>query len=231
MVLLFPLPFVIASHSLPCPLLRPSLLLRLPCLTPFSYAPPSVLTALSYAPHSSYAFPALRRAPYAPPSVLTPCAFPALRSARICIVFKRPAKGSEWHSQVYKNEATTQLFGKITVSHCVELFCKDFRQENRKAQPFGFFISGLFAELLLQIYSVWQPALSYTTRFLCYAPLLLLTLLSYSLAPVAQALLVHLCKESVEQRQERPVTLRHQLHMTRCDKVPDNILQAACIDQ
>ena len=73
------------------------------------------------------------------------------------------------------------------------------------------------------------PALSYTTRFLSYAPLLLLTWLSYSLAPLAQALLVHLFKYHEEYRQGLLVRQGHNLHMTRCSRVPENIQAAACV--
>ena len=71
------------------------------------------------------------------------------------------------------------------------------------------------------------PALSYTTRFLSYAPLLLLTWLSYSLAPLAQALIVHLYKENPEYRHGKTIMLRHSLHMSRCIQVPENVLEAA----
>ena len=69
--------------------------------------------------------------------------------------------------------------------------------------------------------------LSYTTRFLSYAPLLLLTWLSYSLAPFAQALLVLLCKYSDEYRQGKLVSSPHSLHLTRCSVVPENVQVAA----
>ena len=71
------------------------------------------------------------------------------------------------------------------------------------------------------------PALSYTTRFLSCARLLLLTLLSYSLA--AQALLVHLFKWVEEYRQSKMVRLPRDLHMARCSEVPENVRAAACI--
>ena len=71
------------------------------------------------------------------------------------------------------------------------------------------------------------PALSYTTRFLSYAPLLLLTWLSYSLAPFAQALLVLLCKSVEECRQGKVVSCSHSLHLTRCSVVPENVQAAA----
>ena len=71
------------------------------------------------------------------------------------------------------------------------------------------------------------PALSYTTRFLSYAPLLLLTWLSYSLAPLAQALIVHLYKEVSEYRHGKTIMLRHSLHMSHCIQVPENVLEAA----
>ena len=52
-------------------------------------------------------------------------------------------------------------------------------------------------------------------------------MLSYSLAPLAQALLVKLFKESEEMRHGKMVALRNHLHMARCEQVPDNILAAA----
>ena len=69
------------------------------------------------------------------------------------------------------------------------------------------------------------PALIYTTRFLSYSspgspiPLLL----------SGQALLVHLFKYVEEIRQGRSVRMPHNLHMARCQKVPENVMAAARI--
>ena len=86
---------------------------------------------------------------------------------------------------------------------------------------------GFFCPTGLLPFSLTFPALSYTTRFLSYAPLLLLTLLSYSLA--AQALLVHLFKWVDEYRQGKMVRLARDLHMARCSKVPEDVWAAARI--
>ena len=54
-------------------------------------------------------------------------------------------------------------------------------------------------------------------------------MLSYSLAPLAQALLVKLFKYVEEYRQGKMVRLRNHLHMARCSEVPENVRAAACI--